>query len=190
MTTTIRINKEAQSKLKNYCNSNNISMLNAVDQIVTFIIANGYTVEDLKQINSESSFDRIYKRIDDVISIFRASERDNIKPLIKQVRYIDENVDTILSNMQIVQNYELETPQIDEKQKSDDPYSFENFSKDRDGKWFMERAQKGSKICDKFEELFKKMDSRVEIVNNEKRYILNDEIIKDIEYLKDLVKNF
>lgn len=189
-TTSIRVSKDIREKLKNYSHANNISVVEAIDKITTFVLANGYTVADLKQLNSESSTDRIFKRIEDVISIVRGIERDNLKPLVKQVRYVDENVEQILSNMQVVQNLELEQPPVDVKPNSSDPDAYENFSRERDGKWFIEKAEKGSKLYGRVKSLFEELDKRIEVTQTEKRYILNDKIEKQISEIKDLLENF
>ncbi|MFV0239035.1 MAG: BfmA/BtgA family mobilization protein [Lacrimispora sphenoides] len=189
-TTSIRVSKDIREKLKNYSRANNIPVVEAIDKITTFVLANGYTVADLKQLNSESSTDRIFKRIEDVISIVRGIERDNLKPLVKQVRYVDENVEQILSNMQVVQNLELEQGPSDVTPHSSDADAYENFSRARDGKWFIEKAEKGSKLYGRVKSLLEELDKRIEVTQTEKRYILNDKIEKQINEIKDLLENF
>lgn len=187
---TLRVDTETHKKLKNFSTTNTISILEATEKIVSFVVSNGYTVADLKQLNSESTYDRIFNRIEYNISVLKGIEKDNLKPLVREVRDLDQKVSLILSNMQMVQDQEVSIPQVENQPPDTDFYAYENFSKDREGKWFINRAEKGTKICDKAEQLLQKLESRLEVACTEKRYILNDEILKDIEHLKDLIKSF
>lgn len=186
-TTTIRVYNETQVKIKNFSTSNALSMLDATEKIVDYIVANGFTVSDLKKLNKESSFDRFYKRIDDVISLLRAVERDTMKPMMKEIRSIDTNVDTILSNMQYVQDYENLQ---EDKPINIDQQDEERLEQSNDLKYFVDKAEKAIELKDKLSTLFTKLESRTEKVGNEKRYILNEEIedlIKEVRKISNSI---
>lgn len=181
--TSIRVSKDIRLKLKNFSKSNGISTIDALEYITNFILSNGYTVSDLKQLNTEGSFDRIYKRVEDVISIVRGIEKDNLKPLVRQVRDIDMHVDQILSNMQIVQEQE-EPPALTGSKPVLD-------LEDKDVKYYYEKANKGAKLRSATKQLLEKLDSRTEISpSGQKRYILNDEVERMIIGVMEHIENF
>lgn len=96
-TTTVTVDRETQTELKKYCKRNCISQGEFIKTALDYFRKSGISPADPPQ-SVREELGKMDKRLNQVISFQRTFERENLLPLVVEVRKEREKIEQLLLN--------------------------------------------------------------------------------------------